>query len=88
MIYVFLVAFLCLLALSLPYIWRVIVGPTVFDRVVALNALGTKVPLLLILVGLMYERVDMFVDIALGLFLLNLVTTLLLAKHVREKGGV
>lgn len=73
--------------LMLPYGYRIVVGPTVFDRIVALNGVGTKVPVVLILVGLMYGRVDMFVDLALALFLLNVFTTLLVARYVREKGG-
>ena len=79
---------IAILGLSLPYIGRVITGPTMFDRVIGLNAVGTKVPLLLIMIVLIYERVDMEVDLVLGLFLLNLVTTLLIAKYVREKGRI
>jgi len=59
-----------------------------FDRVIGLNAVGTKVPLLLIMIVLIYDRVDMGVDLVLALFLLNLVTTLLIAKYVREKGRI
>jgi multicomponent Na+:H+ antiporter subunit F len=77
-----------LLLFSVPYLARVLAGPTVFDRVVALNGLGTKVPVLIILVGLVYGRAELLLDLALGLFLLNLVTTLLIARHVREKGSV
>lgn len=72
--------------LTVPYIVRTVKGPTVFDRVIGLNGMGTKVPVLLVLVGLAYERADMFVDLALALFLLNLFTTLLIAKYVEEKG--
>ncbi len=79
---------IAILGLSLPYIGRVITGPTMFDRVIGLNAVGTKVPLLLIMIVLIYERVDMGVDLVLALFLLNLVTTLLIAKYVREKGRI
>jgi multisubunit Na+/H+ antiporter MnhF subunit len=43
------------------------------------------VPVLMILVGLMYDRVDMFVDVAIALFLLNLFTTLLIGRYVRDK---
>lgn len=79
---------IAILGLSLPYIGRVITGPTMFDRVIGLNAVGTKVPLLLIMIVLIYDRVDMGVDLVLALFLLNLVTTLLVAKYVREKGRI
>ena len=79
---------IAILGLSIPYIGRVITGPTMFDRVIGLNAVGTKVPLLLIMIVLIYDRVDMGVDLVLALFLLNLVTTLLVAKYVREKGRI
>ncbi len=73
------------LLLTLPFLGRVVAGPTVYDRVVGLNAVGSMVPLILVLVGLLYGRVENFVDIALALFLLNLFTTLLVARYAREK---
>jgi len=84
---VFVIVLAAVLLLMLPYTLRIINGPTVFDRIVGLNGIGTKVPVALVMVGLLYGRVDMFVDLALALFLLNLFTTLLVAKYVREKGG-
>lgn len=84
---VFVIVLAAVLLLMLPYTLRIINGPTVFDRIVGLNGIGTKVPVALVMVGLLYDRVDMFVDLALALFLLNLFTTLLVAKYVREKGG-
>lgn len=71
--------------LSAPYLVRAVIGPTVFDRLAGLNAAGTNVGVLLVLVGALYGRLDMFVDIALALFLLNLVATLLIARHLRDK---
>jgi multicomponent Na+:H+ antiporter subunit F len=76
---------LLVMVLLLPFIGRAIVGPTIFDRVVALNGIGTLVPVLMVMIGLIYGRVDMFVDIALALWLLNLFTTLLVARYVRDK---
>lgn len=73
------------LLLMVPFIGRAVAGPTIFDRVVALNGMGTLIPILLVLVGLRYNREDMFVDMALALFLLNLFTTLLVARYVRDK---
>jgi multicomponent Na+:H+ antiporter subunit F len=87
MSYVFGTVLAIVLVLMLPYAVRVVRGPTLFDRIIALNAIGSSVPVALVIVGLMYARVDMFVDIALALFLLNLFMTLLIAKYVREKGG-
>jgi multicomponent Na+:H+ antiporter subunit F len=73
------------LLLMVPFIGRAIAGPAIFDRVVALNGLGTKIPVLLVLIGLLYGREDMFVDMALALFLLNFFMTLLIARYVRDK---
>lgn len=81
-----LTAFMVVLT-SLPFIVRVIRGPTLFDRVQALNGIGTLVPVLMVLAGLIYDRVDMFVDLALALFLLNVFTTLLIARYVDDREG-
>jgi multicomponent Na+:H+ antiporter subunit F len=79
-----------LIALTLPYLWRVSRGPTVYDRVQALNAIGSIAPVAIVLIGLLYDRLDMFVDLALSLFLLNVFTTLLVARYARppRSGGV
>jgi multicomponent Na+:H+ antiporter subunit F len=82
---VLLVSAFALLGLAVPYVIRVANGPTVFDRIVGLNGLGTKAPVLLVLTGLLFERAPMFVDLALALFLLNLFVTLLVARYVRAK---
>ena len=50
-----------------------------------LLAVITAVAVLLVVVGLLYEWVEMFVDIALALFLLNFVATLLVARYVNER---
>lgn len=86
---VFLAALFALMLLLLPFLARVIKGPSVFDRVAALNGLGTIVPAMLVLIGQLYGAVALYVDIALALFLLNLFTTLLIAHYVRRgrEGG-
>jgi multicomponent Na+:H+ antiporter subunit F len=81
----FIAVIVATLLLTLPFLARVIGGPTIFDRVVALNTIGTLVAVILVLVGLIYERVDMFIDLALAIFLLNLFTTLLIARYVRHQ---
>ena len=48
-------------------LYRAIFGPTVLDRLIGVNAIGSKTTVLLVLVGLIYGRVDMFVDIALDM---------------------
>jgi multicomponent Na+:H+ antiporter subunit F len=84
----FVVALLLVILLSVPFVTRVIVGPTKFDRVVGLNGIGTMVPVLMVLAGVIYGQAEMFVDMAVALYLLNLFTTLLIARYVRDKAEV
>jgi multicomponent Na+:H+ antiporter subunit F len=84
---VFLWATLVLLALTLVYVHRIAVGPTVFDRILGVNGFGTKTTVVLLLVGAVYDRVDMFVDIALGYALLSFVGTLAAARYFERTGA-
>ena len=83
----FLFYVLVLLAILIgAYLYRVLRGPTVFDRVLGLNGISTKAIILLIVIGVYFERVDMFIDISTGYALLNLVGALAVAKYLEEKG--
>ena len=50
--------------------------------------ISTKAIILLVVIGTVYERVDMFVDISTGYALLNLVGSLAIAKYLEERGEV
>ena len=83
----FLPYILVMLAILLgAYLYRVLQGPTIFDRVLGLNGISTKAIILLIVMGIYFERVDMFVDISTGYALLNLVGALAVAKYLEKKG--
>lgn len=73
--------------LMLIYFYRVVRGPSVFDRVLGLNGISTKAIVLLVVIGTLFERVDMFVDISTGYALLNLVSALAIAKFLEERGA-
>jgi multicomponent Na+:H+ antiporter subunit F len=78
--------FLCLvMALSL---YRAVFGPTVLDRLIGVNAIGSKTTVLLILIGLIYDRVDMFVDIALAYATLNFIAVLAASRYFQKKKGL
>jgi len=72
--------------LIVVYLYRVIQGPTVFDQVLGLNGISTKAIILLVLIGTIYERVDMFIDLSTGYALLNLVGSLAVAKYLEHRG--
>jgi multicomponent Na+:H+ antiporter subunit F len=85
---IFLLYVLVVLAILLAvYLYRVLKGPTIFDRVLGLNGISTKAIILLIVIGVYFERVDMFVDISTGYALLNLVGALAVAKYLEQKGA-
>ena len=84
----FLYSGLILGLLMLLSLYRAIFGPTVLDRLVGVNATGSKTTVLLILVGCMYHRVDMFVDIALAYSLLNFMAVLAASRYFQKKKGL
>jgi multicomponent Na+:H+ antiporter subunit F len=71
----------------LVYLFRVVRGPSIFDRVLGLNGISTKAIVVLVVIGTMFERVDMFIDISTGYALLNLVGALAIAKFLEERGA-
>ena len=84
---IFLFCVLVMLAFLIgAYLYRVLRGPTIFDRVLGLNGISTKAIILLIVIGLYFERVDMFIDISIGYALINLVGALAVAKYLEQKG--
>jgi len=78
--------FLILTILILVYMYRVFQGPTVYDRILGLNGISTKAILLLAILGSLYERLGMFVDIALGYAVLNIIGGLAVGKYLEHKG--
>ncbi len=79
---VFLTCGILLFFLMLLIIVRMIIGPTAIDRIVAVNMLGTQTTVLLIIIGIIFGRVDMFVDFALTYALLNFIGSLAAARYL------
>ncbi len=61
---------------------RAVRGPTIFDRILAGNTVGTLAILLLIAIGFLFGRPE-WLDIALTYAFLNLIATLTILKYVR-----
>lgn len=51
-------------------LWRAFAGPTVLDRILAVNVVGSKALVVLVLLGLAFER-SLLLDVALVYGLLN-----------------
>ncbi len=68
-----------LLAMALALL-RALAGPTVFDRILAVNAIATFTMLLIAVIGFLTERPE-FLDIALVYALINFIGTIAVQKY-------
>ncbi len=80
MYYVSTLAILVTMALALS---RALLGPSVYDRVLAVNMFGTKTVLLLSIIAFLYGRPD-FLDLALAYALINFIGVLAVLKFVQD----
>ena len=67
-------------------LYRVAVGRTIFDRVIAAGLVGTNGFILLVVIGFIYGRIDMFVDIAIAYALLNFIVVIVMGKYFERTG--
>ena len=72
-------AVLVVMAMALA---RAIVGPTVYDRILAVNMFGTKTVLMIAVLGFLMGRPE-FLDIALVYALINFVGTIAMLKYFK-----
>jgi len=68
----------------LLFLMRALLGPTTFDRILAVNAIGTKTVVFVALLGFMAGRPD-FLDIALLYALINFIATVAVLKFVEYR---
>jgi multicomponent Na+:H+ antiporter subunit F len=78
--YTAILAVLATMALALA---RALLGPTGYDRVLAMNMFGTKTVLLFALVALLLGRAE-FLDLALAYALLNFIGVLAVLEFVQR----
>jgi multicomponent Na+:H+ antiporter subunit F len=76
------VAILVSMALALV---RALLGPTVFDRILAANMFGTKTVVLIAVLGFLGGRPE-FLDLALVYALMNFIGTIAVLKFVAAGG--
>ena len=78
----FAVAALALLVTIALALARAALGPTLFDRALAANSVGTAAMLLLAVIGFLNGRPE-FLDLALVYGLLNVIGTIAVLKYFR-----
>jgi multicomponent Na+:H+ antiporter subunit F len=65
-------------------LYRVVTGPTLFDRMVGAGAISTKTMLLILLIGVIFQRFDMYIDITLAYAFLNFIGNITIAKYLNS----
>jgi multicomponent Na+:H+ antiporter subunit F len=81
MYYAVTIATLVTMALALV---RALLGPSIYDRLLAANMFGTKTVLLLSVVAFLYGRPD-FLDLALVYALINFIGVIAVLEFIRER---
>ena len=84
----FAVAAIALLVVMAMALLRAYLGPTLYDRILAVNVFGTKTVLMIAVLGFLMGRPD-FLDIALLYALINFIGTIAVLKFFRygDLGG-
>ena len=82
---VFVATFTAVIVITAVTFFRIMVGRTVFDRLLAAGAVGTNAIVLLALMGFIFERPDMFVDLAISYALLNFIGAVAVGKYLEQR---
>ena len=80
-LYFSLIVHLVLIAISVWRVWR---GENVIDRLMGADLISTLTVCILLLIAL-FEKNSIFVDVAIGLVALSIVSTIALAKYVADE---
>lgn len=78
------VGFICIIGLMLV---RVLKGPGLYDRLNGIFAIGIHVITVLLLIGYITGREDMFVDIAFSYGILGFLSTVIIARFLGVRKG-
>ena len=84
---VFLAAAAALVVLAIVVLYRAVKGPTMQDRVIAVNGLGTNTVVILALLAVALDS-ESFLDIALVYALLNFLMAVAISKFSVKRGDV
>lgn len=66
---------------------RVVMGPTIWDRLLGLNMVSAKIVMAIVVLAVMTQR-SYLMDIALVYTILGFVGTVLIARFVEKKGKI
>ena len=84
----FLVVTMVILALLLlASLARVVIGPTVWDRLLGMNLITTKIVMAIAVLAVLMDR-TFLVDVAIVYALLGFIASILIARYIEKKGEV
>jgi len=66
---------------------RMIIGPTIWDRLLTFNQLSTKVVVAMVFYSLLSNQ-TFLLDIAIVYTLFSFMSSVFIARFVRERGGI
>ena len=72
---------------AIVLVYRVVAGPTMQDRVIAVNGIGTNAVVVIALLAAALNEPG-FLDVAIVYGLLNFVMSIAISKFTVERGGV
>ncbi len=70
------------MAVMVERIWK---GPTAYDRLNALALIGTDTILLVVLIGMITNQIDHYVDIAITYAMIGFIGLALIAKYITDR---
>lgn len=73
---------LALIVVMVLTVTRALLGPTIYDRILAVNAFGSKTVILIALIAAMAGRGD-YLDIALVYAMMNFIAMIAVLKHFK-----
>ncbi|WP_347297249.1 monovalent cation/H+ antiporter complex subunit F [Dolosigranulum savutiense] len=76
-----------LIILSIGSIYRVIVGPTVWDRILGFSFFSAKIIMLGVVFGVLIDRVFV-VDISMIYGILDFIGTIMIVRFIEAKGDI
>ncbi|MEX0618319.1 MAG: monovalent cation/H+ antiporter complex subunit F [Pseudohongiellaceae bacterium] len=76
---------IALMVVMLLALARALIGPSIFDRILAVNLFGTKTVLLIAVLGFLFEQPD-FMDIALVYALINFISVIGVLHYFEYNG--
>ncbi|MCK5758564.1 MAG: pH regulation protein F [Clostridiales bacterium] len=76
-----------LVAATLLTAVRILIGPTLWDRLLGFNLMSSKMIMIIVMCAIIFEK-NFLLDIALTYALIGFVSTLFIARFVRDRGKI